>query len=42
MKNRGAELKVYENEGIHGINMSGKVVDVEKLISAWLSAAFQL
>jgi len=37
LKNNGAELRVFEEEGIHGTNMFGEVKGVEQLIAGWLA-----
>ena len=38
LQHKGAELKVFEEEDIHGTNMFGKVDNVENLIADWLTA----
>ena len=37
LQDRGAELMVFQEEGIHGTNMFGEVEDIEKTIAEWLS-----
>lgn len=37
LKNKGAELRVFEEEGIHGTNMFGEVGGVEQMIARWLA-----
>lgn len=41
LKNRDAELMVFDQEGIHGTNMFGEVDGVERIIADWLSAVFE-
>jgi pimeloyl-ACP methyl ester carboxylesterase len=41
LRTRGAELKLFDQQEIHGTAMFGKVHGVEKLISAWLAANLQ-
>jgi pimeloyl-ACP methyl ester carboxylesterase len=37
LQHKGAELKVFEEEDIHGTNMFGEVDNVENLIADWLT-----
>jgi len=36
LQDRGAELKLFPQTGIHGTNMFGRVAGVEELITSWL------
>jgi len=38
LKDKGAELKTFAEEDIHGTNMFGAVPEVEELIADWLAA----
>lgn len=42
LKNRGANLKVFEKERIHGTIMFGEVDGVEQMIADWLIDLFKL
>lgn len=37
LRNKGSELRVFEEGGIHGTNMFGEVEGVEKMIASWLA-----
>lgn len=41
LQNRGAELKIFKEESIHGTNMFGEVDNVEQIITGWLSNLLQ-
>jgi len=41
LQNRGAELILFDEDGIHGTNMFGAVQGVEKMIADWLTAVFK-
>lgn len=37
LKGKGAELRVFDEEDVHGTNMFGEVEGVEKMIAAWMA-----